>query len=432
MKSSRITTHHPDRVIDATDEPVHGLALVRIVLIVTVGALLAGVVVGFGCILTLRIVDLLQDVIWDRLTQALPHTAWFSPTPLLLCTIGGLFVGLATKKAGFQPDTLGAVVQTCRASGGYRVKNWPWLLALFALPIVFGGAVGPEAGISGFTASLGTSAMHAMRRSGVAAIRHSSHPLTAAVTALSPSASDEGRRYRKSMSITLWVIAAIGFVLGALGVSQLFGPGAGLPRFDSIAYLRLTSQSWWALLAFPVGLLLALLAGVCAKLFQKATSRLPIVARAVVGGAVLGLVACFLPLVLFSGQKGSQQLLSSWQTIPILILVLSCIAKLALTQLCVTTGWIGGEFFPLIFSGIAIGYALARISGADAILCVTIATSSLVAAATQHWFLTTSVLALCFPLADLPIVALVSWAAAAIVRTMKKHTSSIKAAQRSR
>jgi hypothetical protein len=42
MKSSRITTRYPDRVIDAADEPVRGFTLVRIVLIVTVGVLLSG------------------------------------------------------------------------------------------------------------------------------------------------------------------------------------------------------------------------------------------------------------------------------------------------------------------------------------------------------------------------------------------------------
>lgn len=146
-------------------------------------------------------------------------------------------------------------------------------------------------------------------------------------------------------------------------------------------------------------------------------------------GVVLGLVACFLPLVLFSGQKGSHQLLSSWQTIPVVILMLSCLTKLALTQLCVNTGWVGGEFFPLIFCGVAMGYALSRISGADAMMCVTLVTSTLVAAATQRWFLTTCVLALCFPLADLPIVALVSWASATAMRALTGLTNKRRKAK---
>lgn len=414
------------RVIDAADQPVRKFALARIVFIVIIGALCAGIVIGFGCILTLRVVDILQDVIWDKLALILPHTRQFSLAPLLLCTLGGLLVGLATKKAGFSLDTLGTVIQTCRTSGGYRVKNWPWSLVLFALPIMFGGAVGPEAGISGFTASLGTNAMHGIRRSGVAASRHSSHPVSAAIKALSPSKSDEGRRYRKGMSVTLWILAGIGFVLGAFGVSLLFGPGAGLPRFAAIPYLKLTPKTWWALLAFPLGILLAYFASACAWLAQKATARLSIVSKAIVCGIILGLIAGFLPLVLFSGQKGSHQLLSSWQSIPVWTLFLTCIAKLALTQLCVKSGWIGGEFFPLIFCGVAMGYVLSRLSGADAMMCVALVTSTLVAAATQRWFLTTCVLALCFPLIDLPIVALVSWVSAKTIVTLKVLTTKTK------
>lgn len=150
--------------------------------------------------------------------------------PVLLCTLGGALVGVATSHTGFSLDTLGVVVGRCRTEGGYRVKNWPWALVLFALPIAFGGAVGPEAGVSGFTAALGTMAMHGMRRSGVAVARNAStHPPAAAWKALSPATSDEGRRYARGPRILLWAVAAVGFVFGALGISRLFGPGAGFP-----------------------------------------------------------------------------------------------------------------------------------------------------------------------------------------------------------
>ena len=56
--------------------------------------------------------------------------------PVLLCTLGGALVGVATSHTGFSLDTLGVVVGRCRTEGGYRVKNWPWALVLFALPEV--------------------------------------------------------------------------------------------------------------------------------------------------------------------------------------------------------------------------------------------------------------------------------------------------------
>ncbi len=255
MPVEKPKTH--ERIIDAAEEVPRGVALLRASLVLLLWALLTGVVVGAGCLATLKVVDLLQEAVWDGLAEALPQPLG-TVAPVLLCTLGGVLVGMATNHAGFSLDTLGVVVGHCRTEGGYRVKNWPWALLLFALPIAFGGAVGPEAGVSGFTAALGTMAVHGMRRSGVAVARNaSSHPLIAAWKALSPAASDEGRRYARGPRILLWAVAAVGFVFGALGVSRLFGPGAGFPRFDGIDYLGLNASALWVLLALPLGWVLA-------------------------------------------------------------------------------------------------------------------------------------------------------------------------------
>ena len=183
--SDKNKTH--ERIIDAAEETPRGVALVHASLVLLLWALLAGIVVGAGCLATLRVVDLLQEVVWEGLARALPQPL-SAVAPVLLCTLGGVLVGLVTSRAGFSLDTLGVVVGSCRSKGGYRVKSWPWALVLFALPIAFGGAVGPEAGVSGFTAALGTMAMHGMRRSGVAVARNTTHPLAAAWKALSPAA----------------------------------------------------------------------------------------------------------------------------------------------------------------------------------------------------------------------------------------------------
>ena len=137
--------------------------------------------------------------------------------PVLLCTLGGALVGVATSHTGFSLDTLGVVVGRCRTEGGYRVKNWPWALVLFALPEV-----------------------------------------------------------------------------------------------------------------------------------------------------------------LFSGQSGTWDLLSGWQAMGAGMLPATCVAKLALTQLYEESGWIGGEFFPLIFCGVAAGYAVAIITGGDPMLAVALSTGALV------------------------------------------------------
>lgn len=269
--SGKTKTH--ERIIDAAEETPRGVALMHASLVLLLWALLAGVVVGVGCLATLRVVDLLQEVVWDGLAEALPQPL-SAVAPVLLCTLGGTLVGIATSRAGFSLDALGVVVGHCRTEGDYQVKSWPWALVLFALPIAFGGAVGPEAGVSGFTAALGTMAMHGMRRSGVAVARNTTHPLAAAWKALSPAASDEGRRYARGPRILLWAVAAVGFVFGALGISRLFGPGAGFPRFDGIDYLGLDASALWALLSLPLGWALARLSAYAGKAAKVACDRM--------------------------------------------------------------------------------------------------------------------------------------------------------------
>lgn len=84
----------------------------------------------------------------------------------------------------------------------------------------------------------------------------------------------------------------------------------------------------------------------------------------------------------------------------------ACVLKLCLTQLCVEGDWVGGEFFPLIYCGVCLGYVLALVTGASPLVPVACASGALVGAATSRPILTTCVLALCFPPASLPVVAL--------------------------
>ena len=60
MPDEKPKTHK--RIIDAAEEAPRGVALLRASLVLLLWALLAGVVVGAGCLATLKAVDLLQEV----------------------------------------------------------------------------------------------------------------------------------------------------------------------------------------------------------------------------------------------------------------------------------------------------------------------------------------------------------------------------------
>lgn len=72
--------------------------------------------------------------------------------------------------------------------------------------------------------------------------------------------------------------------------------------------------------------------------------------------------------------------------------------KAALTPACIKLGWRGGHFFPVVFSGIALGYGFAQISGADAVFCVAACTSALMGAVMRQPLMAALLLVMCFPL----------------------------------
>lgn len=76
--SGKTKTH--ERIIDAAEETPRDVALMHASLVLLLWALLAGVVVGAGCLATLKAVDLLQEVVWEGVAEALPPASGRSGT----------------------------------------------------------------------------------------------------------------------------------------------------------------------------------------------------------------------------------------------------------------------------------------------------------------------------------------------------------------
>lgn len=422
MKSPKVP--EGKRVIDAAPEQPSGARLARVVVVLLAIAAGLGVALGFFTTGALWCADHLQELLWAKAEVAL---GWWAP--LALCTAGGLCVGVATVRLGCTLDTLGQVIARCRAQGGYALPaSVPKVLLLFLLPIAFGGAIGPEAGVSGLVVALASRAVHAMRRSGVAAVRDADHPLAAALSVIAPGNSTPDARYERVPGAVLWGVGGAGFVVGARLFSLAFGPAGSLPRFDAIDYGTLDAATVRvALVGVAVGCVLALFSAKSDALLARVTTRPTdasprrAVAQAVLCGIALGTVACALPNVLFSGQVATRELAGGWREAAAGVLAATALAKLVLSNACVRTGWVGGQFFPLIFCGVSAGFALAAVAGVDPRLPVALTCAALVSGATGKWLLTTLVLALCFPPASLPAVAASAFVATRVAAAAHAH-----------
>jgi len=75
--------------------------------------------------------------------------------------------------------------------------------------------------------------------------------------------------------------------------------------------------------------------------------------RAVLGGVGLGLLGSFLPLT--SGEHEMYTLIAESAALGIGSLLLIGLLKMIATALCLSTGWKGGNIFPPMFGGAALG-----------------------------------------------------------------------------
>lgn len=70
----------------------------------------------------------------------------FNTYNICVCLIGGLLIGLWQRKYGILPDDMEQVMGKVKATGGYPYNNLPVIAVAALLPLIFGGALGPEAG----------------------------------------------------------------------------------------------------------------------------------------------------------------------------------------------------------------------------------------------------------------------------------------------
>lgn len=389
---------------------------------VTIGmvllALAAGFVIGFAVFCVMNLSTWLTALLWNGATGNMP-TPWF---PLAVCTLGGAIIGVWTWWSGDVVQPLEKVMAEFKATGSYRTNGVWKPVVTFLLPLVFGGSVGFEAGLTGLITSGCCWIRDKLKAAGLRAGAVADVTIAASMSAIfgtplagivagaesAPADGDDvldepdvnGYNMRRGVKIVLYTAAAFGAFGGIAVFSDLFGASGGLPRFDSIA--AAPAELLWALPCLAVAYVMTLLFHGSSRLFQGVSARLGtgpvgVIGRPIVAGVVMGAVACVLPLVLFPGETQSEYLMEAWATTGALVLVATGLLKAVITPLCLNMGWIGGNFFPSIFAGVAAGYGLAAVTGADPMLMVTVTTTAFLAGVIRKPLLVLAVLFLCFP-----------------------------------
>lgn len=385
----------------------------RILFIVSM--IIMGAMAGAVVWLFLFIMDLSLGLIWETLPQYFD----FMLFPLVVCIIGGLIIGLHHKYLGDYPESLDTVLEKVKKDNRYEYKNIGSYSVAALLPLIFGGSIGPEAGLTGTIAGLCTWVGDRMKRFGSDFRNMTEIGVSAALSAiftaplfgfaapiLGRTSGDRGSGAETEETFTLpknWkIVVYLCAIGGAMAIfillGSLTGKEGGLPHFSEIHYGM--SEVIWTIPIIAAGAAAGWFYHVfdgAAGLINKKLGDRPVV-KAVIGGIVLASFGIAFPYTMFAGESQIHELAGTWSTMGVAFLFLTGFFKLFTTAYCIHSGWRGGHFFPAIFSGVSLGLGFAAISGADPVFCMCACTGALVGCLTKQPILTVLLLFLCFPL----------------------------------
>lgn len=365
-------------------------------------------------------------MIWDRVPAYLGEFY-----PVIVCLAGGVVLGLFSRRFGDLPETLPQVMAKVRSEGRYDYRDIGPMSVGAVLPLVFGGSVGPEAGLSGVIAALCTWVGDRLRRIGrdigdlaeVGVYAALSAVFSAPLFGLT-AAVDDRQGMSKAMRVLTYVFAIAGAFSVLLTLTHLLGGGMSLPRYPVVEYGQ--GEFLWMIPLCIVGGLVGCLFNITDRMSGKVSGWFGDrkVARAVTGGLVLGLCGMILPFTMFSGEVQADVLNETWMTMSAAVLVATGLVKVMVTAVCVNMGWRGGHFFPVIFSGITIGYGMSVLFGVDPVFSVCATAASLLGAVMGRPVVTVLLLFLCFPLESLPVLLVAAFLGSLIMRPISKMNGS--------
>ncbi len=382
--------------------------------------LIIGVITGLIIWCFIRGMNFGIQFLWDYLSGLIN----FKYYTIVVCLMGGLLIGFWKNIYGDGPEDLNQVIKTVKREHRYSYSNiFPSIVSAI-LPLVFGASIGPEAGLTGIIAGLYTwigdklkifnDELEELANIGIMATLGTIF-VSPMFGFVEPIENEESKLPKTSKNIWYFVAILSSFgifvFLNHLTNNQVALHSIGTANFSNMNY-------WGAIILILLGMVLSYVYFISHKLSKEIFKKLSdnFILKGAIGGLMLGIIGTLLPLTMFSGEKQMYLLLDNGIQFGIIVLILTSLLKIVLTNICIETGLKGGHFFPLIFSGTAMGYALSILLNMDPVISMSIVTSSFMAGILRKPIAVVLLLMIIFPMNLIPLM-LVSAVIPCLVKT---------------
>jgi H+/Cl- antiporter ClcA len=345
-------------MIDPQARPAPYIKLMALVVVL-------GVIRALVTFVFIALVQQGTHLLWDQAAQTLSMDPRLFT--VLVCTLGGLLVGLLVKFFGDHSGIFAEVMREFGRTGRFDYRNTPGIVITAFVSLISGASLGPEAPLADACGGIGTllgdrlkmdeQETRTLGYSGVSGMLAAfiTEPVGGAILGLeSAQGGTSGKQtyfWVLFPSLLSSAVATVVFVLLSGAFFQtLYHFPTYIPRLVDLAYALPLG-----LVGGIVGLLFMLSLRRLQRLFQPMKGR--VVLRGLLGGLGMGVIGALLPLTLFSGEEQTAELIVRAAEIGVLMLIVMGLAKLLATSLVLATGWKGGYIFPIMFASAALGLA---------------------------------------------------------------------------